>query len=199
MVSTVSLRIDDDHAGVRARPEVGTARRAVAARADLYDSYAARCLADDPGRARAPALPDQAALQLASTNLLERSLGEVRRRHHGDRPDPGETSCLALVWAALDLYITHATNGVGFPAANASTYLRDAFALHADPALDRRRLGPCAHALGYRGHCHEVVVLVPWPASMRSSECGVRLTGGRGRCVDHALRKLWQGRRRGRP
>ena len=25
---------------------------------------------------------------------------------------PGETSCLTLVWAVLDLYITHANNGV---------------------------------------------------------------------------------------
>jgi hypothetical protein len=27
---------------------------------------------------------------------------------------PGETSCLPLVWAVLDLYITHATNGINF-------------------------------------------------------------------------------------
>jgi hypothetical protein len=26
----------------------------------------------------------------------------------------GETSCLTLVWAVLDLYITHATNGIQF-------------------------------------------------------------------------------------
>jgi hypothetical protein len=32
-------------------------------------------------------------------------------------------------------------------------YMREAFRLHADPALADRRLGPCAHALGYRGHC----------------------------------------------
>jgi hypothetical protein len=32
-------------------------------------------------------------------------------------------------------------------------YLREAFELHADPALADRRFGPCAHALGYRGHC----------------------------------------------
>jgi hypothetical protein len=25
---------------------------------------------------------------------------------------PGETSCLTLVWAVLDLYLTHATNGI---------------------------------------------------------------------------------------
>jgi hypothetical protein len=27
---------------------------------------------------------------------------------------PGETSCLTLVWAVLDLYISHATNGIKF-------------------------------------------------------------------------------------
>jgi len=27
---------------------------------------------------------------------------------------PGETSCLTLVWAVLDLYITHAKSGVRF-------------------------------------------------------------------------------------
>ena len=27
---------------------------------------------------------------------------------------PGETSCLTLVWAVLDLYITNATNGIKF-------------------------------------------------------------------------------------
>jgi hypothetical protein len=27
---------------------------------------------------------------------------------------PGETSCLTLIWAVLDLYITHAKNGVRF-------------------------------------------------------------------------------------
>ena len=27
---------------------------------------------------------------------------------------PGATSCLTLVWAVLDLYITHAKNGVRF-------------------------------------------------------------------------------------
>ena len=27
---------------------------------------------------------------------------------------PGESSCLTLVWAVLDLYISHATNGIKF-------------------------------------------------------------------------------------
>jgi putative transposase len=49
-----------------------------------------------------------------STNLLERSLGEVKRRTKVIGRFPGETSCLTLVWAVLDLYITNATNGIRF-------------------------------------------------------------------------------------
>ena len=44
-----------------------------------------------------------------STNLLERSLGEVRRRTKVIGRFPGETSCLSLCWAVLDLIITHST------------------------------------------------------------------------------------------
>jgi transposase-like protein len=47
-----------------------------------------------------------------STNLLERSLGEVKRRTKVRFP--GEDSCLTLVWAVLDLLITHQTNGIHF-------------------------------------------------------------------------------------
>jgi hypothetical protein len=32
-------------------------------------------------------------------------------------------------------------------------YMREAFRLAGDQALADRRFGPCAHALGYRGHC----------------------------------------------
>jgi putative transposase len=49
-----------------------------------------------------------------STNLLERSLAEVKRRTKVIGRFPGEDSCLTLVWAVLDLYITHAKNGVRF-------------------------------------------------------------------------------------
>ena len=49
-----------------------------------------------------------------STNLLERSLGEVKRRTTVIGGFPGETSCLTLVWAVLDLYISNATNGIRF-------------------------------------------------------------------------------------
>ncbi len=49
-----------------------------------------------------------------STNLLERSLGEVKRRTKVIGRFPGEDSCLTLVWAVLDLLITHETNGIRF-------------------------------------------------------------------------------------
>ena len=51
---------------------------------------------------------------IRDTNLLERSLGEVNRRTKVIGRFPGETSCLSLVWAVLDLVITHATNGITF-------------------------------------------------------------------------------------
>lgn len=48
-----------------------------------------------------------------STNLLERSLGEVQRRAKVIGRFPGETSCLSLSWAVLDLFIS-AQNRVRF-------------------------------------------------------------------------------------
>ena len=51
---------------------------------------------------------------IRDTNLLERSLAEVERRTKVSGRFPGETSCLTLVRAVLDLYITHAKNGVRF-------------------------------------------------------------------------------------
>jgi putative transposase len=41
--------------------------------------------------------------RLRSSNLLERSLEEVRRRTKVIGRFPGETSCLSLCWAVLDL------------------------------------------------------------------------------------------------
>ena len=40
-----------------------------------------------------------------SSNLLERSLEEVRRRTKVIGRFPGETSCLSLCWAVLDLFL----------------------------------------------------------------------------------------------
>jgi hypothetical protein len=36
---------------------------------------------------------------------------------------PAETSCLTPVWAVLELYITHATNGVRFTSSNGDTHV----------------------------------------------------------------------------
>jgi len=47
-----------------------------------------------------------------SSNLLERSLEEVRRRTKVIGRFPGETSCLCLCWAALDIFIAGA-RGLG--------------------------------------------------------------------------------------
>jgi putative transposase len=76
---------------------------------------AARCLADDLDALVVHLrYPTSHRRRWRSTNLLERSLGEVKRRTKVIGRFPGETSCLTLVWAVLDLYITHATNGVRF-------------------------------------------------------------------------------------
>jgi transposase-like protein len=76
---------------------------------------AARCLADDLDALVAHLrYPTRHRRRWRSTNLLERSLGEVKRRTKVIGRFPGETSCLTLVWAVLDLYITHATNDINF-------------------------------------------------------------------------------------
>src|SRR5947209_14135517 len=76
---------------------------------------AAKCLADDLDALVAHLrYPIRHRRRWRSTNLLERSLGEVKRRTKVIGRFPGETSCLTLVWAVLDLYITHATNGIKF-------------------------------------------------------------------------------------
>ena len=78
-------------------------------------SAAARCLADDLDALVVHLrYPTRHRRRWRSTNLLERSLGEVKRRTKVIGRLPGETSCLTLVWAVLDLYITNATNGIKF-------------------------------------------------------------------------------------
>jgi putative transposase len=67
---------------------------------------AAACLADDlPALTVHLHLPLHLRKRLRSTNLLERSLEEVRRRTKVIGRFPGETSCLSLCWAVLDLVI----------------------------------------------------------------------------------------------
>jgi putative transposase len=76
---------------------------------------AAKCLADDlEALVVHLRYPTRHRRRWRSTNLLERSLGEVKRRTKVIGRFPGETSCLTLVWAVLDLYISHATNGIRF-------------------------------------------------------------------------------------
>jgi putative transposase len=76
---------------------------------------AARCLADDLDALVVHLrYPLRHRRRWRSTNLLERSLGEVKRRTKVMGRFPGEDSCLTLVWAVLDLLITHQTNGIRF-------------------------------------------------------------------------------------
>jgi transposase-like protein len=70
---------------------------------------AAACLADDlPALTVHLAYPLALRKRLRSTNLLERSLEEVRRRTKVIGRFPGETSCLTLAWAVMDLVIAGA-------------------------------------------------------------------------------------------
>ena len=77
---------------------------------------AAACLAEDlPALSIHLDYPLRLRKRLRSTNLLERSLGEVRRRVKVIGRFPGETSCLSLCWAVLDLMIAGA-RGLGLTA-----------------------------------------------------------------------------------
>ena len=76
---------------------------------------ASKCLADDLDALVVHLrYPTRHRRRWRSTNLLERSLGEVKRRTKVMGRFPGEDSCLTLVWAVLDLLITHQTNGIHF-------------------------------------------------------------------------------------
>jgi putative transposase len=97
------------------------AKRRLQALVDELDqggfTAAARCLADDLDALVVHLrYPVRHRRRWRSTNLLERSLGEVKRRTKVMGRFPGETSCLTLVWAVLDLLITHQTNGINFNA-----------------------------------------------------------------------------------
>ena len=76
-------------------------------------SSAARCLGDDLDALVVHLrYPLRHRKRWRSTNLLERTLGEVKRRTKVIGRFPGEESCLSLVWAVLDLQINNACNGV---------------------------------------------------------------------------------------
>jgi transposase-like protein len=67
---------------------------------------AASCLADDlPALTVHLRYPLHLRTRWRSSNLLERSLGEVKRRTKVMGRFPGETSCLSLAWAVMDLVI----------------------------------------------------------------------------------------------
>lgn len=67
---------------------------------------AAACLADDlPALTVHLRYPHRLRKRWRSSNLLERSLGEVKRRTKVMGRFPGETSCLTLAWAVMDLVI----------------------------------------------------------------------------------------------
>jgi transposase-like protein len=83
--------------------------------AELECAYpsAASCLAED-----LPALCihlnyfPRLRKRFRSSNLLERSLKEVKRRTKVIGRLPGETSCLSMCWAVLDLFLSEA-RGLG--------------------------------------------------------------------------------------
>ena len=108
---------DDLHARVRAaywsaldaatRPEEAEAGlRALVGSLEREYPSAAACLAEDLVALTVHlAYPLRLKRRLRSTNLLERSLEEVRRRTKVIGRFPGETSCLTMAWAVMDLVI----------------------------------------------------------------------------------------------
>lgn len=97
--------IDADDAELRLRKLVTQLERP-------YPSAAA-CLADDlPALCVHLKFFPRLRKRFRSSNLLERSLEEVRRRTKVIGRFPGETSCLSLCWAVLDLFLAGA-RGLG--------------------------------------------------------------------------------------
>jgi transposase-like protein len=89
------------------RPKEAEARlRALVGELEGAYPSAAACLADDLVALTVHLrYPLTLRRRLRSTNLLERSLEEVRRRTKVIGRFPGETSCLTTAWAVLDLVI----------------------------------------------------------------------------------------------
>lgn len=89
-------------------------RRMQALIAQLQDQgfeRAAACLADDLDALLCHLrYPLRQRIRWRSTNMLERTLGEVRRRTKVIGCFPGESSCLTLCWAVLDLIYSHSTS-----------------------------------------------------------------------------------------
>ncbi len=103
------------------------------------DGYtaAAKCLAEDLDALVVHLrYPPRHRRRWRSTNLLERSLGEVKRRTKVMGRFPGEQSCLTLVWAVLDLLITHQTNGIHFNQLDRQRLKRMRYEGHDQPATE---------------------------------------------------------------
>jgi putative transposase len=101
-------------------------RRLRALIGDLAGAYpsAATCLAEDlPALCVHLGYPLRLRKRLRSSNLLERSLEEVRRRTKVIGRFPGETSCLSLCWAVLDLVIA-GSHGLGLSDLDRQSLLR---------------------------------------------------------------------------
>jgi putative transposase len=73
-----------------------------------YPGAAAALAEDLPALCVHLGYPLRLRKRLRSTNLLERSLGEVKRRTKVIGRFPGETSCLSLCWAVMDLVVAAA-------------------------------------------------------------------------------------------
>ena len=95
--------------GASCPQEAETRLRAIVGELERDYPSAAACLADDLAALTVHlAYPLALRKRLRSTNLLERSLEEVRRRTKVIGRFPGETSCLTLAWAVMDLVIAGA-------------------------------------------------------------------------------------------
>jgi len=106
---------------------------------DLSRHYpsAAACLADDlPALCVHLRYPLHLRKRLRSSNLLERSLEEVRRRTKVIGRFPGESSCLSLCWAVMDLVIAGA-RGLGLTDLDRQHIARMRAAKQASVAQDR--------------------------------------------------------------
>jgi transposase-like protein len=99
--------------GAASPREAETGLRALVGQLERDHPSAAACLADDlPALTVHLAYPLRLRKRLRSTNLLERSLEEIRRRTKVIGRFPGEASCLTIAWAVMDLVIAGA-RGLG--------------------------------------------------------------------------------------
>jgi hypothetical protein len=73
-------------------------------------------LCEEAGLGRALALSAQTPRTVAINEPARTLTRGGPPAHQSDGPVPRETSCLSLVWAVLDLFFSHASNGATFTA-----------------------------------------------------------------------------------